>query len=131
MKKYQLWLERKSYSQHLFNLMKIKNANRSSAEKSDTPATRTPNHNQSTLSRYKELEDHHSPDKLGDISYGITFKELKNRKLRLMRSFEILNENMNMARRVKDVKSSFSGNFKSKNNSEHRPNKRRLFEKKC
>jgi len=26
MKKYQLWLERKSYSQHLFNLMKIKHA---------------------------------------------------------------------------------------------------------
>lgn len=29
--------------------------------------------------------------KLGDISYAITFKELKNRKLRLMKSFEILN----------------------------------------
>lgn len=29
MKKYQLWLERKSYSQHLFNLMKIKSSNHS------------------------------------------------------------------------------------------------------
>jgi hypothetical protein len=25
--------------------------------------------------------------KLGDISYAITFKELKNRKIRLMKSF--------------------------------------------
>jgi hypothetical protein len=47
-------------------------------------------------------------ERLGDISYAITFKELKNRKLRLMRTFEILNENMSMARRIKGVRSAVS-----------------------
>jgi hypothetical protein len=53
MKKYQLWLERKSYSQHLFNLMKIKCASRHSAEKVDTSVSRTPSRDQTMLSRYK------------------------------------------------------------------------------
>jgi len=58
MKKYQLWLERKSYSQHLFNLMKIKYANRSSADKYDhsatSPISRSPVKDQTTiLSRYR------------------------------------------------------------------------------
>jgi hypothetical protein len=59
--------------------------------------------------RYKELEDYQmEAEKLGDISYAITFKELKNRKLRLMKTFEILNENMSMARRIKEVRSAVS-----------------------
>ena len=57
MKKYQLWLERKSYSQHLFNLMKIKYANRTSGDKSDYNATVTlphsPHKDQTIYSRYK------------------------------------------------------------------------------
>lgn len=36
MKKYQLWLERKSYSQHLFNLMKIKYS-RASPDRPERP----------------------------------------------------------------------------------------------
>lgn len=48
------------------------------------------------------MEDFHADaEKLGDISYSITFKELKNRKVRLMKTFEIMNENMSMARRLK------------------------------
>jgi hypothetical protein len=46
----------------------------------------------SYLQKYKEMEEYQEEaSKLGDISYAITFKELKNRKLRLMKSFEILN----------------------------------------
>ena len=64
MKKYQLWLERKSYSQHLFNLMKIKYANRTSVDKNYHNATasvpQNPARDQTNvLSRYKEMEDYH------------------------------------------------------------------------
>lgn len=67
---------------------------------------------------------------MGDVSYAITYKELKNRKLRIMKTFEILNENMSMARRLKEAKSVFSSTFKEKANSEHK-DKRKMFEKKC
>lgn len=56
--------------------------------------------------------------KLGDISYAITFKELKNRKIRLMKSFEIMNENMSMARRIKEVKSVFNHSKENSNRPE-------------
>lgn len=59
MKKYQLWLERKSYSQHLFNLMKIKCSQHSSMEKLDQSiVNRSPSKENSVLTRYKELEDY-------------------------------------------------------------------------
>lgn len=46
-----------------------------------------------------------------------------------MKTFEIMNENMSMARRLKEVKSVFSSTFKDKTNSEHK-DRRKLFEKK-
>ena len=57
--------------------MKIKNANRNSSEKLEQVGSRTPSSTQdpTILSRYKELEDFQaSSDKLGDISYAITYK---------------------------------------------------------
>lgn len=47
-----------------------------------------------------------------------------------MKTFEILNENMSMARRLKEVKSVFTNTFHNKHNSDHN-NKRKIFEKKC
>lgn len=43
-----------------------------------------------------------------------------------MKTFEILNENMSMARRLKEVKSVFSTTFKDKTSSEHK-DKRKIF----
>ena len=53
MKKYQLWLERKSYSQHLFNLMKIKYTTHSTEkhERTTAPAKVTQDH--SVMHKYK------------------------------------------------------------------------------
>ena len=45
-----------------------------------------------------------------------------------MRAFDIVNENINLARRIKDVKSAFNVNMEKGLKSE---DKRRLFEKKC
>lgn len=53
MKKYQLWLERKSYSQHLFNLMKIKYANHSPERQLRTTTPAKPHNDSSILTKYK------------------------------------------------------------------------------
>jgi hypothetical protein len=54
MKKYQLWLERKSYSQHLFNLMKIKHSNHSPDKLDRTiPHLKTPNNENILPLKYK------------------------------------------------------------------------------
>jgi hypothetical protein len=69
--------------------MKIKYSNHSPErqERTTVPLKAAPN-DHSILNRYREMENFHSEaDKLGDVSYAITFKELKNRKLRLMKSF--------------------------------------------
>jgi hypothetical protein len=66
--------------------------------------------------------------KLGDVSYAITYRELKNRKIRLMKTFEIVNENINMARRIKDVKSAFNPH----SHTTVLPcDRRKIFENKC
>lgn len=110
--------------------MKIKHSNHS-PERQDrtiTPLKRL--HNDTTiLHRYKEMEDINcEAGKLGDISYAITFKELKNRKIRLMKSFEIMNENMSMARRIKEVKSVF--NHSKENSNRPEVSQRKALEKK-
>lgn len=43
-----------------------------------------------------------------------------------MKTFEILNENMSMARRLKEVKSVCRSTFKDKTNSEHKDT-RKMF----
>lgn len=72
MKKYQLWLERKSYSQHLINLIKIKSS-------VQTPEKCEHRHRKTMTSnnlKYQSQEDSHmdktrTAQKLGDISYPI------------------------------------------------------------
>ncbi len=87
MKKYQLWLERKTYSQHLSNLMRIKmsSTDRKNAFKLPLPPekARGRSHNASLIKLNQSL----APQ---DLSYIITARELQKHKLRLVRSNEIV-----------------------------------------
>jgi hypothetical protein len=76
MKKYQLWLERKSYSQHLANLITIKSTISSPAKKSTHRKNRT-----------SETLNFDDTSKLGDVSYPILNRELREKNLRILKSF--------------------------------------------
>ena len=57
MKKYQLWLERKSYSQYLFNLLKIKYSNPPTEKRQH----RHMRHNTAKEKLNTQPSPHHSP----------------------------------------------------------------------
>lgn len=76
MKKYQLWLERKSYSQHLANLITIKSTISSPSKQST--------HRKNRTSEAITLDD---VSKLGDVTYPILNRDSKEKKLRILKSF--------------------------------------------
>ena len=101
MKKYQLWLERKTYSQHLANLMRIK----ASHSERRLPTRILPPKEKATPPPRAQTVDKDS--KLlspRDISYIITARELKNHKLRLVQTNEIVRENKEMVKRINHTK---------------------------
>lgn len=85
MKKYQLWLERKTYSQHLNNLMRIKiesSETKLSGKMSRSLPRSTTKPHQTSLS--KDPASFFTSSR--DLSYIITTRELQKHKLRLVRS---------------------------------------------
>jgi hypothetical protein len=89
MKKYQLWLERKTYSQHLNNLMRIKleSSDRKLSFKMNRGLTRSSTkHPEASIS--KDTSSFFLSPR--DLSYIITTRELQKHNLRLVRSNEIV-----------------------------------------
>ena len=109
MKKYQLWLERKSYSQHLFNLLKIKYSTPPSEKRvlkhrrlqttEDRICTQpSPHHNDPKDNYFNQasLGSTLNTSKVSSLKKGLKFNPMK--------SFDLRNSNASLAKRIKEVK---------------------------